>query len=325
MAVTLLRNSERQAFLACRQKWWWAYEERLRPKVAAPALRFGTLIHRALELRYPPGTTRGPHPAETFERLYQDELKSAYAMGFRDDEGKWHDAGAMGHAMMTNFVDEYDEDEEYEVIASEMPIRGRVGDVVVIGMLDGLWRHRRSGHLLMVDWKTTTQFWTQHLPLDEQAGTYWAIAPSYLRKKKILLPGQSIQGILYTFMRKAMPDDRPRNTAGEYLNKDGTVSKKQPAPYFLREITYRDKFERSMILSRIAAEAQEMQMVREGRLSLYKVPGQRNCSMCPFRDPCELHETGADYDPLFRSFYEKHDPYDQYNIENENRELIYGD
>jgi hypothetical protein len=321
-----LRNSERQTYINCRQKWWWAYGERWQPKVAGPALRFGTLIHQALELRYPPGTTRGPHPALSFERLYQEELAEATRMGFRDEDGKWMDAGELGVAMMTGFVEEYGDDDEWEVISSEMAFRTRISeDVTMVGRLDGVWRSRRTDHLLMVDWKTTAQFWGDFLPMDEQAGVYWAFAPAYLRKHGILRKGQSMKGILYTFLRKAMPDDRPKNDLGQSLNKDGTVSKRQPNPLFERHVTYRDRYDREQIRARVIEQAREMQLIKEGQLAVYKAPSIRNCGGCAFRNVCEMHETGADYAPLLRSFFQKHDPYDSYHLTEEGRESIHSE
>jgi hypothetical protein len=63
-----------------------------------------------------------------------------------------------------------------------------------------------------------------------------------------------------------------------------------------------------------------MQAIREGRASLYKSPSRYNCSGCPFVDPCELHETGADYRPLLRAGYERYKPYSAHEIKEEGRE-----
>jgi hypothetical protein len=57
-----------------------------------------------MEQRYPPGTKRGPHPAETFEQLYEEELKEAVGFGFRDEDGKWEDALGIGVAMLCREV-----------------------------------------------------------------------------------------------------------------------------------------------------------------------------------------------------------------------------
>lgn len=325
MKAKTIRTSERRTFTSCRQKWYWSYVDRLRPRVAAPALRFGTLIHEALEARYPVGAKRGPHPAEAFEDLYQKELEDAFEYGFRDDDGAWMKAGDLGVAMMNEFVREYGEDERWEVVSSEQLFRVRMTpQVTYAGKLDGIWRDRDTGHILLKEWKTAAQFWFGHLPLDEQAGSYWAIAPPWLRKKGILKKGEKLQGILYTFLRKAMPDDRPKNEDGLSLNKNGTVSKRQPAPLFHREMAYRDTFDRNMVRARIIAQAEEMAMCRDGALAVYKVPDQRNCGGCPFLDACELHETGADYQPLLRAGFERYNPYSEHEVREEGMDKVKG-
>lgn len=306
--------------------WWWAWQEGYRPKVSGPALRFGTLVHKALELRYPPGIKRGPHPALSFEQLYEEELKEAMAFGFRDEDGEWNDAGTLGVAMLNAFVDEYGEDDEWRVLSSEQMFEVKLSNdangghpLYYVGTLDGVWRHRVSKHIILKEWKTTDQFWFKFLPLDEQAGSYWAFAPPWLRKHKILKAEEKLKGILYTFLRKSMPDERPRDSLGQSLNKDGSVSKRQPAPLFHRELVFRDEYDRRMIRARTLAQAGEMEQIRRGRMSVYKTPGRFTCAGCQFIGPCELHETGADYKPLLRSHYEVYNPYGAHEVREENK------
>lgn len=321
-----LRTSERLAFARCRQLWWWAWQEGYRAKLPGPALRFGTLVHKALELRYPPGVKRGPHPATTFEQLYEEELKEAMGYGFRDEDGTWNDAGELGVALLTAFVDQFGKDEEWRVISSEQTFQVRLSQNIAgghplyyVGTLDGIWKHRSSSHIVVKEWKTTDQFWFKHLPLDEQAGSYWAFATPWLKRKKILKPEDDLKGILYTFLRKSMPDDRPVNAEGLALNKDGSVSKRQPSPLFHRELVFRDAYDRRMIRARTLAQAAEMEMIRRGQLAVWKSPGRFNCAGCPFIGPCELHETGADYKPLLRSHYEVYNPYSAHEVAEEGK------
>lgn len=317
----LLRTSERTTFAKCRQQWWWGFVDAYAPKTDAPALRFGSLIHKALELRYPPGRKRGPHPARTFEDLYQQELQEAYKFGFRDEEGTWNDAGELGVALMEEFVRKYGRDEDYEVIASEQTFRVKLSPrLTYVGTFDGIWRHRPTKRILLKEWKTTSQIWAEHLPLDEQAGSYWAFAPPWLVKKGILDKGDTLAGILYTFIRKQKPDTRPRNRDGLYLNQDGTVSKRQPSPIFERHVALRDEYEAQMIRGRALQQSAEMQMIRKGELGLWKAPSTIHCKTCPFRDPCELHEVGADYQPLLKAAYKRVNQYDAHAIQEEGKE-----
>lgn len=303
MQTILLRTSERTLYKRCRQAWWWAFEDEIKTKTAAPALRFGSLVHQALERRYKPGVKRGVHPARTFKRLYAAELKQQSAFGFKDEDGKWEEAGDLGVAMLNNFVDQFGDDEQYEVIASEQAfqveiLRTAKTRLVYVGIFDGVWRDRSNGDVLLIDWKTAKSINTNHLPLDEQAGSYWAYGPQWLQQQGLLKTKdlKNMRGLLYTFLRKAKPDERQRNADGLYLNKDGSVSKQQPPPYFHREFVYRSERDAQQLRDRVISEAKEMQLVRRGKLDVYINPGAMNCAGCGFKDMCELKESGADWE-----------------------------
>lgn len=320
MPIRLLRTSERTTFTSCRQRWWWSYEERLTPKTAGPALRFGTLVHAAMEARYPPGTRRGPHPADTFLELYNKELEEQTAIGFRDEDGTWEDAAEIGVKMLEAFVDEFGKDERYRVLASEQTFRVRIAKgLAYVGTFDGVWQDRETSHILLKEWKTTASFWTSHLGLDEQAGSYWAFAPPWLKSEGIIKDGVLLRGILYTFMRRAKPDERPKNDLGQALNQDGSVSKRQSPPMFERHVVYRDKHDRDMIRARSLAEAEDMAAIRRMQGTVYKSPSRYICPGCPFIDVCELHETGADYRPLLRAGFKRWEPYSDHEIKDEGK------
>lgn len=318
MRTILLRTSERSQFKRCRQAWYWAFEDGLKPQVAAPALRFGSLVHKAMELRYPPGIRRGPHPAETFERLYEEETKELSIMGFRDDDGKWEDAGEVGVAMMNAFVDEYGKDDRYKVLASEQSfqvevLRNKKKGIrfVYVGVFDGVWQDRETGRLMLTDWKTAKAISTGHLTLDEQAGSYWAYGPEWMKQEGLLKNAdlKNMRGILYTFMRKAKPDPRPKDDKGLSLNKDGTVSKQQPSPLFHREFVYRSEHDAQMLRERVLMEAREMEMIRQGKLGVYINPSPMNCGWCGYRDMCELRQSGGDWEEFRDAAMVKWDPY----------------
>lgn len=312
---TMLRTSERSQFKRCRQAWWWAFVEDIKPKTAAPALRFGSLIHKAMELRYPVGKKRGPHPAPIFTDLYEKELEQAAKFGFKDEDDKWHEAGELGVAMLNSFVEQYGDDEEWEVLASELPFQVPIGHgMQYVGILDGVWRNIKTKEIWIQDWKTAKSISTNHLVLDEQAGSYWAYAPDFLRKQGLLTAKQELRGILYTFMRKALPDDRPKSKSGLYLNKDGSTSMKQPPPYFQRVETRRNESTSATLRARVQAEVREMRLVREGKLGVIKTPGPMTCGGCGFRDLCELHEMGADYESFKSQTMAHWEPYDVHAV-----------
>jgi hypothetical protein len=321
MSALMLRTSERTSFKTCRQKWWWSYVERLKPREESGNLVFGDLVHQALAAYYKKGIKRGPHPARTFEKLYQAAEQEAMEGGFNvfaDEE--WTDALELGVVMLEGYVEQYaEEDKAYKVLSSEqtfeLPIWTEVNGVrrrfKYVGTFDGLWKDRSTAEVFFKEFKTAASIDLTPLPMDEQAGSYWTYGPKWLVKQGILKDGELPSKILYTFLRKAKPDPRPEDEQGRKLNKDRTVSKKQPPPLFVRQAAYRDEGDRRTLHKRVQDEMAEMIQVREGSLPVYKNPGPwffPNCRMCPFRDMCELHETGADWEPM-KAEYVEWEPY----------------
>lgn len=322
-----IRTSERLAFTNCPQQWEWSYVDRLKPNTPAPALRFGTLVHGALEAFYKPGIKRGPRPHITFEKLYEAELKTQRKFGFKDDDGTWNDAGELGVAMMKRYYEHWSKDEQWEVLACEFPfhypVRNKNGRVLFtyVGVLDLVVRDRRLDFVGLVDHKTTTKDptkITKALMLDEQSGSYWRYGVAALRAQRWLKPRQRLNGILFNFIRKAVPDpDKNYNEAGQVLNKDGTISKRQPPPFFHREPVYRDEVDGAMLDTRVRAQARRMRRMRLGVEEVYKTPGtltNPHCSWCPFADMCELHETGQDWEEFKRLTMSTWEPYAQHEI-----------
>lgn len=312
----LVRNSERALFLRCRQAHHWGYTEKLKPKVEAPALRFGTLIHKSLEARYPKGTKRGPHPTKIFKKLYATELKKAMDFGFRDGDGKWESARDIGIAMLNGYVDLYGTDDKYEVIATEQTFRYPIKHkgktlAIFVGTFDGVWKNITNGRLLIKDYKTTGQDPTRnpHLILDEQATTYMTFGAAALVSAGML--PRFPDYMLYTFMKKGLPpdEDRPQNKAGQYLNKDGSVSKNQPTALFHRELIYRDDHTRKMFKERVVRQVLQMK-----ERNVYKSPGYFTCIGCAYADMCEMHESGADLEDYRRSAFTTWDPYDAHEL-----------
>lgn len=361
----MLRNSERAAFKKCRHRWQWTYLEGRQAIEAGKALRFGDLVHRSLEPYYKKGRRRGPHPATTFERLYHEEAKALGEQGFdvfSDD--KWESALDLGIGMLNGYVDKYAEhDKEFEVIASEQtfqlpvtvrenPLTGerlkRPFTFIVVGTFDGVWRRLSTKRLLFKEFKTATAINLDGLALDEQAGLYWTYGPKALRLAKLLGPKQLPGEIMYTFLRKAIPDpDAHYNEYGHKLNKPskeallndfadrgkvpksklvddmiaeigdrawllGEVSKVQPSAYFERTPVYRDQTDRERVHARVVAEALDILAARDGKLPLYKNPGplhMPNCRGCDVRDACEVHETGGDWAPVLAMTMTDWNPY----------------
>lgn len=354
-----LRTSERNALNRCRQRWDWSYNDQLKPKREAPALRFGTLVHKALEVYYDPHKVRRPKPLrrmqlpDLFEHFYEKELEATMEewRNWKDEDDEWHTYRELGVVMCAGYVDHFAPvDDEYIVLAVEQrfetPILVPRGEspltypspINYVGTLDRILFHLPSKRLLFGDYKTTgtDPTKTKHLILDEQAGAYYALAPSWLEtrspeslrrsiaRQTAHLPAASrkavrewrFDGILYDFLKKALPDDRPQNAEGYYLNQNGSVSKMQPGPLFHRELAYRDEGDRQRVLQRIYEDAVEIGQMRKGEMAIKKSPDRFICIGCPFIDLCELHETQASGWEEFRDFtYTQYNPYSVYEID----------
>lgn len=321
MTTPLLRNSERQTFKKCRHRWQWTYRDGREAREAAHALRFGDLVHRALEPYYKPGKKRGPHPAKTFTKLYIADAKALADDGFDvwSDE-KWVNARSLGERMLEGYVEHFaPEQRKLEVIHSELTFKYTVRDaggqlVRVVGTFDGLWRdHDKDGRPFFVDFKTATSIKQDGLALDEQAGTYWTYGPAVLRRRGLIGPDEDIANITYIFLRKAAPNaDDVYNEHGQKLNQDGSVSKRQPAPYFARIPVYRSEPDRRRMDGRVREEARDIRRARAGKLALYKNPGplhMPNCMGCPVKEACEVHEAGGDFQSVLDATTRPWNPY----------------
>ena len=361
--MPLLRNSERSEFDRCRWSWDKAYNVKIKPIREKPALRFGTLIHKALEAYYKKGTRRGPHPAETFVKLYDEQVKKFGDFGvYSDDE--WVEARKLGVDMLEHYVEHWGKDPAWKVLATEIPFRVPVINprtkklwFYSVGVIDLVIQDMETGMVGMADHKTTKDDPTRstgYLTLDDQAGAYWRYGQQAIREAGLLPKGMTLDGIEFNFLRKAVRDTRPKNSAGLSLNKPtkaeilayfdtqgqgwpskmtvdqvldmdptlfrlGAPSKVQPAPYFHREPVYRTEQDGEKTHTRVLNQFLEMQMARNGKLAIRKSPNKMNCAGCGFRDLCEIDEMGQNWKPVAEATHQAWDPYGEHEIEDEGR------
>ena len=323
--LPMLRTSERATFKRCRWKWWQEFEEVLKPKTPVPPLRFGSLIHLALADYYKPGIRRGPHPAESFIRYYDEEAKAQGEFGFRVDDLEadevWAEARDLGYQMLDHYVKHYGKDDEWKVLVTEQPFKQMVyhpGTKVpwfwYVGVIDLIIQNRRTEKIQMVDHKTAKAINVMYLSLDPQATSYYTWGLDWIYERGLLKPNQKPAGILFNHLRKAYPDSRPKDEGGFSLNKDGAVSKKQPSPYFVRTPIFRDFYEREAMRSQVLEEFKDIEEVRASPEKAYKNQGQFTCPGCWCFDFCELHEIGVDWVDMRDLASKKWDPYEQHEV-----------
>lgn len=363
--VPIMRTSERRSLLGCEWAWWHAWVEGLESRGSTPQpLWMGTGVHLALALWYcGPGLKRGPHPAETWDNYAKQEIQTVRIPGLTDDDDSTHvDAHELGIKMLEGYVERYGKDEHMHILQPEQKFdinvpwpKGRSAAFDHIkreiltrycGTYDLAYRNLINDWILLEEHKTAATISTSHLPIDPQAGSYWAIATRSLQKMGLIGPKESLRGIEYNFLRKGLPDVRPTDAQGFATNKPikkhyisafeghgiehkktltlekldaiakennlvilGDRSKTQPAPLYLREMVHRTSKERATQLRRIQNDALRAEALRSGILPLTKNPGTLCSRTCQFYDLCELDERGGDTEEFKRKAFKKRDMY----------------
>jgi hypothetical protein len=334
--LPMLRTSERTTFKRCRWLWTLEFVDLRKPHYDTPALMFGSMIHQALAGYYKKGIRRGPSPVDLFHKAVLDETirvsnltgQQPHVLG---DE--WADRIELGVAMLTNYLETYGKDEEWKVLATETPFQVIVAhprDGVTpwfwyTGILDLLIENRSTGKKLIVDHKTASAIQLRYLALDEQTTSYWTWGVEALRRRGMIGQKEIIDGLLFNFLRKAMPDERPfriENGHKYYLNNptkanpEGEISKKQPTPYFHRETVWRHNLQKERSRERAIGEMLDMQAVRRepNDRAAYKNNSKFTCAGCWAIDICELHEMGGDYEALIAASTRAWDPYEQHEL-----------
>lgn len=230
--LPLLRTSERTTYKRCPWQWYQSYERGLTPiNPRQDARWFGTGIHLCKAEWYIPGLKRGRDMHDTWDEYAKDTFATAQTGGMIDDEWKTEhvDANELAHAMIDGHLATYGNDDNWEVIAAEQrfsvmipnPIPGFEGKAVVryIGTIDLIVRELDTGEVWLDDTKTAARIYTHHLTLLEQPTAYVAVGTHTLREQGLIGPKERVRGIIFDFMRKGFPDERPVNPDGMRCNK----------------------------------------------------------------------------------------------------------
>lgn len=98
----------------------------------------------------------------------------------------------------------------------------------------------------------------------------------------------------------------------------GEVSLVQDAPFFDRQLMHRGEVEAERVRTRLRLEVEDMILARQHpERHVYKNPGPQfmpNCRFCSFRDMCEVHETGNDWEAMIPAMYKKEDKYEAHQL-----------
>lgn len=312
--LPLVRHSERVDYKRCPKKWYWHWRLGLFAKNKSPALELGTWMHEALA-RYYAGT--------------QDDL-AGYFIDATDSvlqQNDWPDYSqekieeliGLGIAMARAYDKRY-ADERIDVIGAEVPleypIEGDDGEVVAIHKLKPDLVFRKDGEIWLMEHKTAAQIRLEHLPIDDQARPYAAMAEDALRAAGVIGKRDHFKGVMYNFLRKALPDEREMDSKGLYLNKNGTVSKRQPTPTLLRHPIVLTRKSKEIALMRLAIETRIItgfaNSVRSKEINPHHIPKTPHSScpkLCAYFAMCVGEEQGGDIRTMQRTMYTKQNPY----------------
>ena len=245
--LPLLRQSERAAFKRCQWAWYQSYVLGLQPIIEKhmELAEFGTLVHVCLAEYYLPGKQRGPHPAETWQRVAGEVRTKVRTEASNDDElvAKWEDFYTLGTELLVAYELRYQGDPHWDVIDAERRFSVLIPDVRVprlksakgrrvytpivrlVGTIDLCFRdlnqedNKHRPLIKMVDHKTMTRIETAHLTLDEQPSTYIAVGTHALQAQGLIEKDQVIAGMEWNIIKRAKLDTRPRDERGMARNK----------------------------------------------------------------------------------------------------------
>lgn len=356
----MLRTSERNDFKRCPWLWHESWIKGLRPRKAPTWSWFGTAIHAGLEARYPVGTKRGSRAdmLDAFVEALDNQTRKVWTEVEMSDEIETEivDAEVLGKQMLLGYVEQYGDDTEWDVLHTEQPFQIDVPDPVtgrVLVVYAGTWdlavQNRRTKDYWLVDHKTRKTFlrdWS-YLSLNDQSGSYLWVGREILRHLGIFKKKDVLEGIIFNYLRKALPDDRPVDpSTGLYTNKPrkehfaaaieakgyvippkatlavleqiasdkeivvyGDASARQPGALYHREPVYRSPQEHVAQARRVMAEAQWQQAILDGTLPLYKTPTEE-CPRCILFEYCQLDESSTEEGQEFAaSMLVRRDPY----------------
>lgn len=219
-----LTYSALSTFRNCRRRYWWRYVEEIVPIGRSdPALRFGTIIHDALETHHSGGQIRPLLDARFKDLPHEDRSDRALAIAMMD-------AYIRTYTPETFEVVELEKPFEVEIINPATKATSR--SFVMAGKMDGIVRKDNGTWLL--EHKTAAridQAYLEKLWMDFQIALY-----SCYREQQT---GQRVDGVLYNVLVKT----KLKQSEGETLevfeeryalacasNKSGKSTAKQQLP-----------------------------------------------------------------------------------------------
>ena len=322
MSLPLIRHSERVDFKRCPKKWFWHWRMGLFPKsINFGALVLGTWTHAALAGWYGLKNRTGTSLSAWFERYADADI--ARSIDLPDHvQQQAEEARMLGVAMTTAYQKLYGSDDDVNVMAVELPLEFEItdddGKVIALHKLkpDMVYESSRDGGVWLMEHKTAKQIRLEHLPIDDQARPYAAMAETAMRRAGMLAKSQQFKGVMYNFLRKALPDERETNAKGQALNKNGMVSARQPTPVFVRHPVVLSRKAKQIALMRLRIETNIVtayaEAVRDKRIDPKYIPKTPHSScpkLCQYFAMCVVEEQGGDIKTMQQTMYVRENPY----------------
>lgn len=288
------------------------------------ALDLGTWMHTAMEQWYKKGRKRHVLSlAELFSVAADNAIINAQEKGAPDHTiEKAEELAELGVVMAEAYQAHYGNDEAINVIGAEIPlafsIADKSGKVIAQHLLKpDLVFYDGERNVLLLENKTAKQIATGHLAMDDQARPYGVMAERALKNAGIISQNAKLKGILYNFLRKGIPDERMTNDKGQSLNKNGTVSARQPKPMFVRKLVTLTTAAKRVSLRRIQTETvlvtELTTRLRSGEIDpadLPKTPHKSCERFCQYFDMCVAEENGIDIRSMQQLMFVRRNPYD---------------
>lgn len=319
----LLRSHEIMDWKRCPKMWFWKWRMGLVPKERSlGALDLGSWLHDSLAPWYKmdPSARTVATLMERYRRVVRSSVQENIPSHVLE---KGRELAKLGQEMLKAYARHYQGDKDWDVIGAEIPLEVEITDQdgrtlgVYRMKLDLAVRERSTGKIWIVEHKSAKVIRTEHLSIDGQARPYGSLAEIAMKRSGILGKRESIEGILYNFLRKALPDPREVNAEGLALNKDGSISKKQQAPLFKRHPVKLTKRAKLVALKRIQRDVTLLTELRsylakhrEFADKLPKTPHHSCPKFCDFFAMCELEEEGGAIGELQRGTFVRRDPYE---------------
>lgn len=306
----------------CPRLWWFGTYRALEPRtkpIHGP-LPFGTRVHKALEITALSDEWTVDAIAAVWNRLMDADMQRAQEAGlFVSDLAT---ESKLGHAMLTNYIgwrDEHRMAEHWEIIGIESRYGqhldvllpdGRTMKMYFRGKLDVLERHRGTGMVVVVDYKTAANL--SEITLFAQEGSDQG--PFYLELVARDNPGQIMWGVSYILLRKVQH------------------TKTSKPPYYKRMNLQITPVRRAAVLRNMTAKATELvdklDRLERGQHGLDVAPHRVGwwCKSCPFKAPCGLLQKGEEEgaEQMLQDHFHQVDPWSRYQEETDVVMSAYG-